>query len=48
MNILLKNRKISDVDFYINRFDQVVLSDNNTEPMFNIFKKKEKFHYLKI
>lgn len=41
LQILLENRKISDVDFFMNLFDQVTLTDNNTEPSFYHYPKRK-------
>ncbi len=51
LDITLKNRKVSDVDFFLNFFDQLILTNNQTEPLFHFFKKnkvplKKEFMYF--
>lgn len=52
IEMTLKDRKVSDVDFFLNFFDQLILTDNHTEPLFHFFEKntplKKDFIYNKM
>jgi hypothetical protein len=53
LDMTLKTRKVSDVDFFLNLFDQLIVTDNNTEPLFHFFDQrnvplKSNFIYNKL